>query len=133
MEIREGKETSSLYQMKGLNYAIQHDLYHPRPDMLTLVAKKNGKIAGVAGSSQDSETMWQIDIDVFPQYRGYGLATALTNHLSKEILNRGVVPYYGTASSNIPSQKVAYKAGFFPSWMCVYHTRLIGHNTLPTG
>jgi hypothetical protein len=32
----------------------------------------------------------------------------------------GAVPYYGTASSNIPSQSVAFRSGFMPAWMCNY-------------
>ncbi|WBW96436.1 hypothetical protein [Oceanirhabdus sp. W0125-5] len=41
-------------------------------------------------------------------------------------MERGIVPYYGTASSNIPSQSVAYRSGFIPSWMCSFKNTFDG-------
>ena len=36
------------------------------------------------------------------------------------------IPFYGTNSSNIASQKVAHKAGFMPVAMCDYKVRFEG-------
>ena len=75
--------------------------------------------------------MWQIGMDILPEYRNNGLAAYLVNWLTLEILNREVVPYYGTASSNIASQRVAHRAGYLPAWMCAYHGKFDGQKTSP--
>ena len=109
-----------LYSVEGFNNAIQYDENHPRPDVLAITAKQNDIIVGMAGCSADCEMMWQIGIDVLPEHRGQGLAAALTAMLAKEILQRGKVPYYSCATNHIASQRVAYRVGFKPAWMCVY-------------
>jgi predicted GNAT family acetyltransferase len=70
--------------------------------------------------------MWQIGVDVLLPYRGKGLAAALVNMLTLEILNRGYVPYYGASGSNVISQHVAVRAGYIPAWAHCYRTRLDG-------
>ena len=61
--------------------------------------------------------MWQIGIDVLPEYRRQGIASALTSRLAVEILNRGKVPFYCAAWSNVKSVRSAIKAGFKPAWV----------------
>lgn len=123
-QIMEGKEIHSLYKIPGFNNAIQYDKDHVRPDVLVLYAMRDDEIIGMAGASADSKTMWQIGIDVLPQFRNVGLASCLVNNLALMIIERGVLPYYGTASSNIPSQIVAYRSGFMTAWMCSYKNSL---------
>lgn len=118
--VREGKEIHELYNLKGFENAIQYDINHPRPDVLVTYAMKGEEIVGMAGASADCKTMWQIGIDVSTQYRNKGIAACLVSNLAVMIMELGIVPYYGTASSNIPSQSVAYRSGFIPSWMCSY-------------
>ena len=72
---------------------------------------------GFAGASADCDDMWQIGVDVLPEYRRNGIASALTNKLAKEILGRGKVPFYCCAWSNIRSAKNAIRSGFTPSWV----------------
>lgn len=86
------------------------------PDILAVVAMDGDKIMGMAGASEDSKTMWQIGIDVIPEYRGRGVAANLVSLLKDEILRRGKVPFYGTAESHNFSKQVAYNSGFFPFW-----------------
>ena len=124
--VKEGNEIHALYQVSGFNNAIQYDKANPRPDVLVVYAMKGIKIVGMAGASIDSQTMWQIGIDVLPSFRQAGLASYLVSKLALMILERGIVPYYGTASSNIPSQAVAYRSGFTPTWMCTYENTLSG-------
>lgn len=118
--VKEGKEIHNLYELPGFNNVFQYDENHSRPDGLAIYAMKKNEIVGMAGASFDSKVMWQIGIDVLPPFRNAGLASCLVSNLAVMIMERGVVPYYGTASSNIPSQKVAYRSGFVPVWMCNY-------------
>ncbi len=124
--IEAGREIHRLYEFPGFQNAIQYDPEHPRPDVLVTYATHGKKIVGMAGASADSQTMWQIGIDVFPQYRNMGLAACLVSNLAVMIMERGIVPYYGTASSNIPSQSVAHRSGFAPAWMCSYKNSFDG-------
>ena len=86
-------------------------------DVLGAGAYVDGKLAGLAGCSADCEDMWQIGIDVLPEYRKQGIASALTSRLAREILNRGKVPFYCSAWSNIRSVRNAVKSGFIPAWV----------------
>ena len=86
-------------------------------DVLGTGAYDEGKLVGLAGCSADCEDMWQIGIDVLPQYRRRGIASALTAALAKEILDRGKVPFYCSAWSNIRSVRNAVRSGFIPAWV----------------
>lgn len=61
--------------------------------------------------------MWQIGVDVLPEYRRQGVASSVTSNLAIEILNKGKVPFYCCAWSNIKSVKNALKSGFTPAWV----------------
>lgn len=86
-------------------------------DVLGAAAFDGEKMIGLAGSSADGEEMWQIGIDVLPEYRRRGIASALTSRLAAEILQRGKVPFYCCAWSNIRSTRNAIKSGFRPAWV----------------
>ena len=86
-------------------------------DVLGVGAYDGDKLIGLAGCSADCDTMWQIGVDVLPQYRRAGIAAALTSSLALEILNRGKVPFYCAAWSNIKSVRNAIKSGFKPAWV----------------
>lgn len=62
-------------------------------------------------------SMWQNGVDVLPEYRPKGIAAALTARLAREILERGKVPFYCAAWSNIKSVRNAIKSGFRPAWV----------------
>lgn len=62
------------------------------------------------------KTIWQIGIDVLPEYRGKGVGTNLVGLLKNEILKRGKIPFYGIVESHIHSQNIAVNAGFSPAW-----------------
>lgn len=85
-------------------------------DMLAVGAYDGEKLIGLAGASADCESMWQIGIDVLPEYRRRGIACALTSRLADEILKRGRVPFYCCAWSNVKSARNAVKCGFKPAW-----------------
>lgn len=77
---------------------------------------ENG-LSGLPEAPADCESMWQIGVDVLPEYRRRGIATAITSRLSDEILNAGKIPFYCCAWSNIASARNAISAGFRPSWV----------------
>ena len=131
-EVVEQNDIPSLYQVEGFRNAIQYDKEHPRPDVLATIAKKDGVIVGMAGASDDCAMMWQVGMDVLPEYRNHGIGAYLVNWLTLEILDRKYVPYYGTSESNIPSQRVAHRAGYYPAWICAYKGNFVGMELSPT-
>lgn len=88
-------------------------------DILAVGAFDQGKLIGLAGCSADCDTMWQIGVDVLPEYRQRGIASSLTSILAKEVLDRNIVPFYCCAWSNIKSARNAFKSGFSPAWVQV--------------
>ncbi len=86
-------------------------------DKLAAGAFDHGKLVGLAGCSADCEDMYQIGVDVLPEYRRQGIASALTSQLAIEILKLGKVPFYCCAWSNIRSVRNALKCGFKPAWV----------------
>ena len=85
-------------------------------DVLGVGAYHNGKLIGLAGCSADCADMWQIGIDVLPEYRGQYIASALTSTLAVEILKRRKVPFYCCAWCNLASARNAVRSGFRPAW-----------------
>ena len=85
-------------------------------DVLGVGAYDGNALVGLAACSADCTDMWQIGVDVLPEYRRKGIASALTSALAKEIISRNKVPFYCTAWSNIRSAGNAIKSGFIPAW-----------------
>ena len=117
--ILEQRDLSELYLPKWSNALIETRRHL---DMLAVGAYDGDMLIGLAGCSADCDTMWQIGIDVLPEYRRNGIAAALTSQLAVEIIKRGKVPFYCCAWSNIASARNAIKSGFRPAW--VEHTSI---------
>jgi GNAT superfamily N-acetyltransferase len=135
IEIAERERILELYRLtrqEDFSHALLYNEKHPRPDMLAAVARADGTIAGMAGVSADCKALWQIGINVLPEHRRLGIAAYLTNRLAAEVLERGKIPYYATAVSNILSQRVAHRAGFAPAWATIWRGRFDGELTEPT-
>ncbi len=122
------RELPCPYEMRILYPADFAELYVPEwsnalcehrkeLDVLGVGAYDGGKLIGLAGCSADCDTMRQIGIDVLPEYRRQGIASALTSRLAVEILERGKVPFYCAAWSNIRSVRNAIRSGFRPAWV----------------
>lgn len=86
-------------------------------DVLGVGAYDGGRLIGLAACSADCSDMWQIGVDVLPEYRLRGVASALTSKLACEIVSRDKVPFYCCAWSNIRSARNAFKSGFSPAWV----------------
>ena len=121
-------EDACPYKLKILTQEDFTDLYLPEwsnalckdrkhLDVLGVGAYDNGRLIGLAGCSADCDTMWQIGIDVLPEYRRQGIASTLTSRLAVKILGRGKVPFYCAAWCNVKSVRNAIKSGFRPAWV----------------
>ena len=86
-------------------------------DQLAVGAFHRGELVGLAGCSADCDAMWQIGVDVLPAYRGQGIAGAVTSQLAHAVFQRGKVPFYCAAWSNIKSVRNALRCGFKPAWV----------------
>ena len=116
------------YKLKILHREDFQNLYLPQwsnalcekrkeLDILGVGAYDNGKLIGLAGCSADCESMYQIGVDVLPEYRRQGVASSVTSHLALEILKLGKVPFYCAAWCNLRSVGNAIKCGFRPAWV----------------
>ena len=114
LRVLEQKDFGGLYVPEWSN-ALCED--RKSLDVLGVGAYDGGRLVGLAGCSADCEQMWQIGVDVLPEYRRRGIASALTSRLAGEILERGKVPFYCTAWSNIRSVRNAVKSGLIPAWV----------------
>ena len=127
-DIREIKEQSCQYSLQVLQKAQFSNLYceqwsnalcesRKESDVLAVGAYDGEKLVGLAGCSADCENMYQIGVDVLPEYRRKGIAAAVTSRLALEILALGKVPFYCAAWSNLKSVRNAIRCGFRPAWV----------------
>ncbi len=86
-------------------------------DVLGVGAYDRGKLIALAGCSADCDMMYQIGVDVLPEYRRQGIAGAVTSRLALEVLALGKVPFYCAAWCNIKSVRNAIRCGFRPAWV----------------
>ena len=127
-DMNELKEIPCEYELKVL-YPSDFEVYYTeqwgnalckdrkRLDKLAVGAFDNEKLVGLAGCSADCEMMYQIGVDVLPDYRRKGIASSITSRLAIEILRLGKVPFYCAAWSNIKSVRNAIRSGFRPAWV----------------
>lgn len=122
------RELPCPYELRLLTAADFKELYIPawsnalcahrrELDVLGVGAYDGDKLIGLAGCSADCSTMWQIGVDVLPEYRRQGIASAITSRLAREVLSRDKVPFYCCAWSNVKSAGNAVKSGFRPAWV----------------
>jgi len=114
LRILEQRDFEGLYLPEWSNALCKDRKYL---DVLGVGAYDGKKLIGLAACSADCEKMWQIGVDVLPEYRRSGIASALTSRLAHNILERGKVPFYCSAWSNIRSVRNAVKSGFLPAWV----------------
>ena len=115
---------AELFGYKGFDNALLYRTEGERRDIIAVCAFNGRSIMGMAGASSDSPTMAQIGIDVLPEFRGMGVGAALVASCTAEVLRSGYVPYYGTWSGNIISQRIAAKCGYRPAWCEMTSTEL---------
>ena len=127
-DVEKIKRLPCKYELKVLEQKDFENLYLPEwsnalcekcreLDILGVGAYHEGKLVGFAACSADCESMWQIGVDVLPEYRRQGIASAVTSNLAMEVLERSKVPFYCSAWSNLKSVRNALKSGFLPTWV----------------
>ncbi len=91
--------------------------HRPEKDMVGVGAYDGDTLVAFAACSADCPDMWQIGVDVLPDYRRMGLAAAVTSRLTKEIFSHGKIPFYCAAWSNLASVRNALRCGYRPAWV----------------
>jgi len=95
--------------------------YDPqRPRLLGCSAKHDGVTVGLATASADSDSMWQVGIDILPDYRDRGIGKALVSQLTEALFKIRKLPYYSTGISNISSRRTAISVGYRPAWVEIF-------------
>ena len=125
-KLMQGEEMKDLVSIKGFENSLGFDDNGNTPTGSVFYAVKDDEIVGMAGASCESETMWELGVDVKPQWRNQGLATALINTLGTILLEQEKLPFYCASTTNIASQAVAIRSGFIPCWVSTYGTILDG-------
>jgi len=113
----EGNEIYGLSDIKGFDNSLVFDENGSTTTEIVLAAYKGNSVVAMAGAEIITDKLWEVGVDVMPAYRQSGLATALVQKLTFEIIKREVVPFYSSSITNIASQMVANRAGYIPYWV----------------
>lgn len=108
---------AAYYQYEGFGHALQYDADSERPDRALVVAKCQQTVIGMAGASADCDNMWQIGVQVLPEYQKQGVGKALVSHLTAYLLEQHIIPYYTTSLGHLASQNLALSLGYWPAWV----------------
>lgn len=109
--------TDEIELSEGFENAITYDEKGKCISDIAYCAYYNGKIIGVAGADKINDDIWEVGIEVLPEFRKDGLATLLTENLTIKILEKGIVPIWCASSTNVGSQAVANKSNYIPLWV----------------
>lgn len=86
---------------------------HLRNQFAFALLDHDNRLAAVAGVFL-TYGLYEIGVDVAPEYRGRGFAARVVRAACVEILRRGGTPLYVCAADNIRSQRTALACGFLP-------------------
>lgn len=116
-ELLEGDRIKKLSYIRGFDNSLAFNEEGETTTKIVFVAKKENEVIAIAGAAVEFEKMWEVGIDVMPEYRNDGLGNAMVRYLTLEILKKGIVPFYSASVTNIGSQMVASRAGYVPCWI----------------
>ncbi|MCM1134401.1 MAG: GNAT family N-acetyltransferase [Clostridium sp.] len=120
-------DISILEGLKGFENSLGFDGDGYTPTRAVCIVRDGGKIAGIAGAAGTSvDGLWEMGVDVAEENRNAGLGTYLVKNLTRELLARGIIPFYSASVTNIGSQMVAHRCGYIPMWVDTFGTTLDG-------
>ncbi len=125
-ELLMGDELKKLVDIEGFDNSLVFDEDGNTLTEIVFLAKKENEIVGIAGAGAESNKLWEVGVDVKPEYRNGRLGTKLISRLSIEIMKRDIVPFYSASVTNIGSQMVASRSGYIPCWVDTYGNILDG-------
>lgn len=125
-ELLKGNDIYKLRGIEGFDNSIVFDCNGNTSTRIVFLAKKEGKIVGLAGAGEETEKLWEIGVDVKAEYRKGGLGTKLVANLTLDIIEQGIVPFYSASITNLGSQMVANRSGYIPYWIDTYGNILDG-------
>lgn len=120
LTLHQGDDLRALYLFRGFDNALEYDGASDRPDMLAVAGWRGQTLVGIAGSSADSDELWQVGVDVVAPERGRGIGRALVGAATAAVLSAGKVPYYSTAIGNLHSAAIALSLGYWLGWTEVF-------------
>lgn len=127
VENKSRDEIFSLRGLQGFDNSLAFDDRGHTPTKAACLARNADMITGVSGAAPVSpEGLWEVGVDVLPEYRNSGMGTYLVAKLTRELLKRDMVPFYSASVTNIGSQMVASRCGYIPAWVDTYGTVLDG-------
>lgn len=117
----------SLQGLEGFGNSLEFDDQGKTPTRAACIVRENKKVIGVAGATPtEIADIWEIGVDVLDEYRNAGWGTRVVCNLTKELLERNIIPFYSASVTNIGSQSVAIRSGYLPVWVDTYGTVLDG-------
>lgn len=116
------QEIEKLENLESFENSITFNDNNECISKIAYVAYDKGKIVGCAGAIELYDGIYEMGIDVLPEYRNKGLATILTTNLRLKIQDMGIIPVWRSSITNIGSQSVAQKSGFVPYYISSFGT-----------
>lgn len=126
-EYLSGRDILSLTGLTGFENSLAFDENGSTSTKAVYIARDRNQIIGAAGAAESSVSgVWETGVDVMEKYRNTRLGTCLVRGLTKELLERNIVPFYSASITNIGSQMVANRCGYIPFWVDTFGTVLDG-------
>ncbi len=125
-ELLQNDSIQKLKDIKGFDNSLVFSDNGDTSTKIVFLAKKGEEIVGLAGAGKEAEHLFEVGVDVKPEYRKEGLGTRLVAYLTLELIEQGIVPLYSASVTNIGSQMVANRCGYVPCWVDTYNNTLNG-------
>ena len=121
------RDILALTGLTGFENSLAFDENGSTSTKAVYIARDKNRIIGVAGAAESLVNgVWEIGIDVMEKYRTARLGTYLVRGLTKELLERNIIPFYSASITNIGSQMVASRCDYIPFWVDTFGTILDG-------
>ena len=121
------RDILDLTGLTGFENSLAFDENGSTSTKAVYIARDKNRIIGVAGAAESLVNgVWEIGIDVMEEYRNARLGTYLVRGLTKELLERNIIPFYSASITNIGSQMVASRCDYIPFWVDTFGTILDG-------